>query len=158
MELILEVLFAFFNHSESLMYLKWISISEYQVQTTGRTFTKWKRPLYIDEKDFENILCLEIIISNLIVVNLMTVLMKAIRTCFWILLSLQFPYIYGMGGKKKIKRKEILSPLQPCRHAGCSSVRDCRFLAAGSGDRVAVLHPARHIPTLEKTICCSSFL
>lgn len=64
MELILEVLFAFFNHSESLMYLKWISISEYQVQTTGRTFTKWKRPLYIDEKDFENILCLEIIISN----------------------------------------------------------------------------------------------
>lgn len=54
MELLLEVLFACFNHSESLMHLKRISVPGYQVKMTDRTLTKWEQPLYGSEKYIEN--------------------------------------------------------------------------------------------------------
>lgn len=65
MELFLEGLFACFNHSESLRHSKGISVPGYQVKMRERTFTKGKQPLDIEEKYFENTLCLEIVNINL---------------------------------------------------------------------------------------------
>lgn len=65
MELFLEGLFACFNHSESLRHSKRISVPGYQVKMRERTFTKGKQPLDIEEKYFENTLCLEIVNINL---------------------------------------------------------------------------------------------
>lgn len=72
MELFLEGLFACFNHSESLRHSKGIFCARLPRQNE-RTFTKGKEALDTDENDFENTLCLEIKI-----INVMSVIMPVL--------------------------------------------------------------------------------